>query len=95
MQLTKRKAILDEGTFFSVLGSYVCNLSNPDENDLYNNEGVHGNIEWTVVLSVTERPSGTWLRSKFNVAGQAQYAADYHGECRNAKVTAVVDPEVG
>ena len=94
IQLAKRKAILDEGTFFSVLGSHICNASSGNENADYGDEHVSGNVKWDVVLSVTEQPSGTWLKSKFNLTHQSRYTAQYHGDRLDAEVTALIEPAV-
>ncbi|GHJ87686.1 hypothetical protein NliqN6_4088 [Naganishia liquefaciens] len=91
-KLAKRKAILDEGTFFSVLGSHICNASSGNENADYGDEHVSGNVKWDVVLSVTEQPSGTWLKSKFNLTHQSRYTAQYHGDRLDAEVTALIEP---
>ncbi|KAJ9102466.1 hypothetical protein QFC21_002866 [Naganishia friedmannii] len=91
-KLSKRKAILHEGTFFSVLSSYVCNLSRTDENDPIHLDAMQEHIDWHVVVAATQLASGTWLRSKFNVRNKEGYTADYHGECRNATVTALANP---
>jgi hypothetical protein len=61
---------------------------------MYDGEAVNGNVKWDLVLSVTEQPSGIWLKSKFNLKHQPHYSAKYHGDCRDAKVTALVEPEV-
>ncbi|KAJ9121664.1 hypothetical protein QFC22_002284 [Naganishia vaughanmartiniae] len=67
VQLSKRKAILHEGTFFSVLSSYVCNLSRTDENDPIHLDAMQEHISWHVVIAATQQASGTWLKSKFNL----------------------------
>ncbi|KAJ9107946.1 hypothetical protein QFC19_002689 [Naganishia cerealis] len=93
LQLSKRKAILHEGTFFSALSSYVCNLSRTDENDPIHCEAMQEHINWHVVIAPTKQASGTWLKSKFNVRDKQKYTADYHGECRNATITALANPK--
>jgi hypothetical protein len=90
---TKQKAILEEGTFFSLVGNHVCNIESELDALEARKADVQDLGEWHVVVDTTDGTSGEWLRRKFNLTEGGRYEANFSGSCRDAKIVAVANSD--
>jgi hypothetical protein len=84
----RQKAILEEGTYFSLLGNHVCNIESDLDIFEQPKETPEDIGEWHVIVDTTDGASGVWLRKKFNLVDEGRHEANFSGAVREAKITA-------